>query len=42
MSHLRAGTQKEFAEHKTNRGKKRADQGKSPLELHRRLEDDFQ
>lgn len=36
------GTQKEFAECKSNRGKKREGQGKSPLELHRRLADDFQ
>lgn len=39
---LRVGIQKEFAECKRNTVKKREDQGKSPLELHRRLEDGFQ
>lgn len=34
--------QKEFAEHRNNRGKKREAYGTSPLELHRRLDDSQQ
>lgn len=39
---LTVNTQKEFAECRNNRGKKRGDQGTSPLQLHRRLDSDSQ
>lgn len=42
ISHLELVYRKNLQNAKVTESKKREDQGKSPLELHRRLADDFQ